>query len=103
MQDCKVAHLIPTPRLDISMLFPGIDELQRRAKISGEALMDVVEHANPSEMLDLPEDYKAPMIVVLIGVIGHGIEHRTQVATLLSMQGIKPPRLDVWGYNNEML
>jgi uncharacterized damage-inducible protein DinB len=42
------------------------------------------------------------MIVALIGAVGHAIDHRSQIATLLSLQGIKPPRLDVWGYNNEL-
>lgn len=103
MRDCHVAHLIPTPPLDESTPFPGFDELLQRAKNSGTALLEVAERANPNEILHLPEDYVAPMFVVLIGVIEHGISHRSQIATLLSLQGIKPPRLDVWGYNNDGL
>lgn len=103
MHDCNVAHLIPNPQLDESMPFPGFDELQQRAKRSGTALIEVAEQANLNAVLHLPEDYDAPMFVVLIGAISHAIEHRSQIATLLSLQGIKPPRLDVWGYNNDML
>ena len=103
MHDCNMAHLIPTPQLDESTPFPGFDELRQRAKNSGTALIHVAEQADPNEILHLPEDYRAPMFIVLMGAISHSIEHRLQIVTLLGFQGIKPPRLDVWGYNNDAL
>ena len=103
MRDCNLAHLILTPQLDESTPFPGFNELQQRTKRSGTALIQVAEQADPNAILHLPEDYVAPMFVVLIGAISHALEHRSQIATLLSLQGIKPPRLDIWGYNNDML
>jgi len=103
MRDCKIVHLIPSPQLDESMDFPGFDVLRQRAEHSGTELIKVAEQANLYETLHLPEDYIAPMYIVLNEAICHGIEHRSQIATLLTLQGIRPPRLDVWGYNNEAL
>ncbi len=34
--------------------------------------------------------------------VNHGIDHRSQIATLLSQQDIVPPVLDVWAYNDAM-
>jgi len=39
---------------------------------------------------------------VVIQAINHGIDHRSQIATLLSQQGIELPDLDAWAYNDAM-
>ena len=70
-----VTGKIPNPPLKEFTTFPGFDELQRRAKMSGE---------------------------LLIEAINHGTDHRSQIATLLSQQGIEPPSLDAWDYNDSM-
>ena len=36
--------------------------------------------------------------MVLIEVINHGVEHRTNVTTILAQLGIKAPGIDGWGY-----
>jgi len=46
--------------------------------------------------------YDAPVIVVLIQAVNHAIDHRSQIATLLSQQDIEPPDLDGWSYNDVM-
>ncbi|HZS76639.1 MAG TPA: DinB family protein [Ktedonobacteraceae bacterium] len=33
-------------------------------------------------------------------MINHGIDHRSQIDTLLSEQGIEPPGLNGWSYND---
>jgi uncharacterized damage-inducible protein DinB len=40
--------------------------------------------------------YKA--VALLIQVVNHGVEHRTNITTILSQQGIQPPDLDGWEY-----
>ncbi len=55
-----------------------------------------------SQILHLPGSYDAQGTIVLIQDINHAIDHRSQIATLLSQQDIEPPRLDGWGYNNAM-
>jgi uncharacterized damage-inducible protein DinB len=37
---------------------------------------------------------------VVIQAINHAIDHRSQIATLLSQQDIEPPDLDGWSYND---
>jgi uncharacterized damage-inducible protein DinB len=46
--------------------------------------------------------YDAPAIIVLIQAINHAIDHRSQIATVLSQQDIEPPNLDGWSYNDAM-
>lgn len=93
----------PTPLLKELTTFPGFDELRRRAKRSGEELIKVAEQGELSKILHLDGGtYDAPVIVVLIQAINHGIDHRSQIATLLSQQDIEPPELDAWAYNDAM-
>ncbi|HTK08002.1 MAG TPA: DinB family protein [Ktedonobacteraceae bacterium] len=93
----------PTPRLKELSTFPGFDELRRRAERSGKSLMTIAEEGDLSQILHLDEGtYDAPAIVVLIQAINHGVDHRSHITTLLSQQGIEPPDLDGWSYNDAM-
>jgi len=96
----------PTPRLEDLITFPGFDELQRRAKRSGEALIMFAEQVDQGELRQILHldggTYDAPAIVVVIQAINHAIDHRSQIATLLSQQDIEPPDLDGWAYNDAM-
>ena len=93
----------PTPPLREFTTFPGFDELRRRAKRSGEELIAVAERGDLDRMLYLDGGtYEAPVITILIQAIDHGIDHRSQVATLLSQQDIEPPDLDGWAYHDAM-
>ena len=94
---------VPTPRLKELITFAGFDELRRRAERSGKELIAVAEQGELNQILYLDEGtYEAPVIVVLIQAINHGIDHRSQIATLLSQQDIEPPDLDGWSYNDAM-
>ena len=44
----------------------------------------------------------APVIVELLQAINHGIDHRSQIATMLSQQDIEAPELDDWSYHEAM-
>ncbi|MBE3558184.1 MAG: DinB family protein [Ktedonobacteraceae bacterium] len=92
----------PTPPLKKFTTFAGFDELRRRAERSGRELIAIAEQRDLSQILLLPESYEAPAIVVAIQAINHAIDHRSQIATILSQQGIEPPELDGWGYNDAM-
>jgi uncharacterized damage-inducible protein DinB len=37
-------------------------------------------------------------VALLIQVINHGVEHRTNITTILAQKGIEPPALDGWEY-----
>jgi uncharacterized damage-inducible protein DinB len=40
----------------------------------------------------------APLGIRLAQALHHGTDHRSQVCTILSQQGIEPPAIDVWDY-----
>ena len=93
----------PTPRLADLTTFAGFDELRRRAERSGKELIAIAERGDLSQILHLDGGtYDAPVIVVVIQAINHAIDHRSQIATLLSQQDIEPPDLDGWSYNDSM-
>ena len=92
---------IPTPPLEDLTHFPDFDELRRRAERSGKELITVAKQGELSQILYLDGgSYKAPVIVVLIQTVNHAIDHRSQIATLLSQQDVMPPDLDGWSYND---
>jgi len=94
---------IPTPRLADLTHFPDFDELRRRAERSGKELIMVAEQGELSQILYLDGgSYEAPVIVVLIQAVNHAIDHRSQIATLLSQQDVMPPDLDGWSYHDAM-
>lgn len=96
----------PTPSLKEMPTFPGFDELRRRVELSGNALITYTEHAGPDELSKVLHldggTYDVQAIIVVIQAIDHASDHRSQIATLLSQQGIEPPALDSWSYNDSM-
>src|SRR5437868_5252383 len=77
----------PTPQLKELTNFPGLDLLRQRAESSGEALIKVAGQGDLSRVLHLDGGtYDAPAIIVVIQAIDHAIDHRSQIATLLSHQ-----------------
>lgn len=98
-----VTGKIPNPSLDELTTFPGIDELRLRAKMSGELLIEAAEQKDLDRILSLDGGtYECPAIIVMIQAINHATDHRSQIATLLSQQGIEPPAIDAWDYNDDM-
>jgi uncharacterized damage-inducible protein DinB len=96
---------LPTLRLQELTTFPGFDELRRRAKMSGEALIAIAEQWEPSQVLHLAyqgQSYEVPAIFVLIQAVNHAVDHRSQVATQLGQQDVTPPELDGWAYYGAM-
>ena len=78
-------------------------EQKRRAGRSGNELITIAEQGDLSQIFHLDGGtYEAPAIIVLIQVVNHGIDHRSQIATLLSQQDIEEPNLDGWSYNDAM-
>jgi len=99
---------IPTPPLEDLTRFPDFDELRRRAQGSGEALIAFAEQVDQGELSRILHldggTYDAPVIVLVIQAINHAIDHRSQIATLLSQQDIELPDnfLDAWAYNDAL-
>ena len=97
----SLTRTAPTPRLGEGNPFPGFDELRRRAEQSAKRLIEFAEHGDLTTLLHLDEGtYDADAIIVVIQAINHGVDHRSQIATLLSRQGVTLPDLDSWAYND---
>jgi uncharacterized damage-inducible protein DinB len=93
----------PTPQLKEFTAIPGLDELRRRAERSGTELIAIADHGDLDQIFHLDNGtYECQAIIVLIQALDHGIDHRSQIATLLSQQGIELPPLDSWSYNDDM-
>lgn len=91
----------PTPWLKEIKEFPTFDELKRRATYTGKALIHGAETADVNKVLMLDDGtYPAQMIIVLLQAINHTVDHRSQISTMLAQQGINPPSLDAWSYND---
>ncbi len=88
-------------------VLPSIAELRERVGRSGDGLIEVAERfhtgmAYPMEWED-GKTYEVPAEVVLVQAINHATEHRSQVLTILTQQGIAVPELSGWGYFDDAL
>lgn len=93
----------PIPGLKEFTTFPGFDELRRHAEYSGKELIAIAEQADLDQILYLDGGtYESSVIINLLQAINHGIDHRSQISTLLTQQGIEAPDLDGWSYNDAM-
>lgn len=80
---------------------PSMDEIAAFAERVADALLDVVQRVPPTQMVHEEEDgltmdYQARHL--FMQAINHGIEHRTNITTILAGLGIATPEIDGWGY-----
>jgi uncharacterized damage-inducible protein DinB len=100
----RLSGELPAPRLADLPAFPGFDELRRRARWSGETLIEYAEHGDGTRIFHLDNGtYDAPAFIILLQALNHGIDHRSQIATVMSQQGIELPDLAGWGYNDAVV
>ena len=87
----------PTAPLDYS-------ELQESIAKSGEGLLAFVkDEANfTKNQLQTRDGYNVDPWVVILQIINHATEHREQIKSMLSAQGITPPNIDGWDYGEVM-
>lgn len=95
------AGLFTGDTLEQLTTFPGLAELHRRAERSGRALITIAEQEDLNRALHIDgHTDDVPAIIILIQAITHTIDHRSQISTILTRQGIEPPDLDGWSYND---
>ena len=80
---------------------PSFDELQEAVGVIGEGLLALARDAS-SKVLEVQihseDGYVIEPWVIVIQLINHATEHREQIKSMLSALGVKPPRVDGWGY-----
>lgn len=67
----------------------------------GEALVEAARQVPPLTPIGMDLDGKpvqVQAVVVFIQVINHGVEHRTNITTILNRGLLPPPQVDGWGY-----
>jgi len=80
---------------------PTMSEMLASLRTTGEGLIEWAGKVRPEETVRVdwegtPRDI--PKTVILIQVINHATEHRSQVMAILTQLGIEPPELDGWMY-----
>ena len=64
-------------------------------------LVDMVQTVRPTDTVDEEDDGKHfyyEALAVFIQIINHGVEHRTNITTVLNRDPQTPPRVDGWAY-----
>jgi uncharacterized damage-inducible protein DinB len=80
---------------------PAMADLSAFAGQVAGALLDTVQRIPPTQIVHEEEDgntldYQARHL--FMQAINHGIEHRTNITTILSGLGLPAPEVDGWGY-----
>jgi uncharacterized damage-inducible protein DinB len=80
---------------------PSFIELQEAVNITGEGLLALARDGS-SKILDAQihseDGYVIEPWVIIVQLINHATEHREQIKSMFSALGMKPPRVDGWGY-----
>ena len=80
---------------------PAVADIAAFASQVAEALLDAAQRIPPTQMVHEEEDglfmdYQARHL--FIQTVNHGIEHRTNITTILSSLGFPALEVDGWGY-----
>jgi uncharacterized damage-inducible protein DinB len=84
--------------------WPGAAALRHELDASGRALIDLAGRADPDEVLAgeyQGRPYAIPAATLYVQAINHATEHRSQIATILTQQGIEPPDVSGWVWDEE--
>jgi uncharacterized damage-inducible protein DinB len=78
---------------------PTFDELKESVRNSGEGLLALVRDEKPlGTRLQTTDGYLVEPWVVMVQILNHATEHREQIKSMLSAQGVTPPDIDGWDY-----
>jgi uncharacterized damage-inducible protein DinB len=84
--------------------FPGFDELRAALTKSGEALIEIANTAQPTDIArginPNGEPYEIASSVLLTQAINHATEHRAHINVILTHLGVQSPELDAWAYGD---
>ncbi len=83
---------------------PSIESLTHDAEWCSDELLQLALNATPTDIVQ--ENYQGvntqyKLTGLLTQVINHATEHRAQIATILTQQGIEPPDMSGWMYMEE--
>jgi uncharacterized damage-inducible protein DinB len=82
--------------------WPGLDVLRQALDETGRALIELAGRADPDEIIIT--DYQGrtddplPVAVLYVQAINHATEHRSQIATIMTQQGLAAPDFSGWAW-----
>ena len=82
---------------------PSLAVMTTYATQVGKVLVDIAQRTYPTDQVTEEGEGKQfhyQALAVFIQIINHGIEHRTNITTILNHGMQKPPQVDGWGYLN---
>jgi uncharacterized damage-inducible protein DinB len=80
---------------------PALEEIRPYAEQVSSALLEAADQmvrAEPVVEEVEGEIYRYKSMTLLIQTVNHGVEHRTNITTILAQLGIEPPEIDGWAY-----
>ena len=80
---------------------PALAEIAVYAAQVGAALAEAVAGSQPNDVIHQTrqgETLTYQTIVLWIQIIDHGIEHRTNITTILNQLALPAPEVDGWSY-----
>jgi uncharacterized damage-inducible protein DinB len=85
--------------------WPGVAALAEAVGESGQLLIDFAATADPEGVLE--GEYQGqvvtlPVAIMYVQAINHATEHRSQIATILSQQGIEAPDFSGWAWRDTL-
>jgi uncharacterized damage-inducible protein DinB len=84
--------------------FPGVAQLRDAVRASSDALIELAGRVQSGASVTTTyrgEDFTLPVWLLFVQAINHATEHRTQIAAILTQQGIEPPGMDGWTYHED--
>lgn len=82
--------------------FQGVEALRSSAQASGQKLIDLAQNTLEPQTLRYTtmqgEQMEIPNFLLLVQAINHATEHRAQILTILTQQGIEPPDVSGWAW-----
>jgi uncharacterized damage-inducible protein DinB len=83
--------------------WPGAAALAASLDQSGQALIELAGRADPDEVLDVEfagRPHRLAVATLYVQAINHATEHRSQIATILTQQGVEPPDFSAWAWDS---
>lgn len=95
----------PDDHLSDQPPFPHVERLAAHMEMTAALLLDALPTLDLDRRIQVTGDdgpYEVRAWVVLLQAAEHAVEHRQQIATMLTAIGVEPPEPDLWTYWREV-
>jgi len=86
--------------------FLGFEVLREGVRWAGDELLQLAISARADTIVRVvrPQEpvFEYPLAGLMVQVLNHSTEHRTQISTIITQLGLEPPSMSGWKYLREM-